>query len=151
MDTLIRYCVAESDAVRRRYHVDLCNLAALPASEHSRDVSARIDRALAELGVPDHLLGYGYLRTAIDIAVKDPETIHYVTGLLYPRVAKCHGVTPQMAEHSIRNAIQSGWSRCDDGVRKLYFGGKIRPGRTRPTNSEFIARLANVVRMQIVE
>lgn len=151
VDTLIRFCIAESDTVRQHYQLDLCNWAVSSGPLQGRDVSACIDRALSDLGVPDHLLGYGYLRTAIDIAVKDPDTVHYVTGLLYPRVAKYHAITPQMAERSIRHAIQNGWNRCDAAVHQLYFGGKIKPERTRPTNSEFIARLANIVRRQILE
>lgn len=152
VDTLIRYCIAESETARQFYQLDLCNLLRTDrSSQLGGDVAGCIDRALADLGVPDHLLGYGYLRSAIDIAVKDPETVHYVTGLLYPKVAKCHATSPELAERAIRHAIQSGWCRCGEGMREHYFGGKIKPGRAKPTNAEFIARLANIVRRQILK
>ncbi len=150
VDTLIRFCIAESDAAQLRYRVDLCQWAAMRGPMRAQDVSGCIDQVLTDLGVPDHLMGYGYLRTAIDIAVQDPETIHYMTGLLYPKVAKCHDATAQMVERSIRHAIQNGWDRCDEDVRHRYFGGKVRPDGSKPTNSEYIARAANLVRRQMV-
>ncbi len=110
------------------------------------DLSAQIDRALSDLGVPDHLLGYRYLQAAIRDAVSEPEAVHSVTNLLYPGVARRFGTTASLVERAIRHAVESGWSRCDDRMRQQYFGSKIRPGRQKPTNAEFIARIANIVR-----
>lgn len=143
VETLMRYCVAESEQLRRHYHVDLQTMLGTPGS---RDVKSAIDRALADLGVPDHLLGYAYLQTAITLVVEEPEAAYSVTGFVYPGVADHYSTTPQLAERAIRHAIESGWSRCDRAMREFYFGGKIKPGRHKPTNAEFIARIANVVR-----
>lgn len=143
VDTLMRYCVAESEQVRRHYHVDLQAMLGNPAQ---KDVRSEIDRALSDLGVPDHLLGYAYLQCAIAIVVEQPECIYTVTALIYPNIARRFGTTASLVERAIRHAVESGWNRCDSAMRELYFGGKIRPGRQKPTNAEFIARIANVVR-----
>ncbi len=143
VDILLRYCVADSEQARRHYQGDLqAMLGAAPKNK----VSDAIDQALADLGVPDHLLGYRYLQTAIAMAVAEPEAVHCVTSLLYPGVARRYGTTAQLVERAIRHAVESGWSRCDSAMRERYFGGKIRPGRSKPTNAEFIARLANIIR-----
>ena len=142
VDALMRYCVAESAGLRHHYH---CDLQAMLADGRKDDLSARIDRALCDLGIPDHLLGYRYLQTAIDFAVSNPDAVHCLTSLLYPSVARRYGTTAQLVERAIRHAVESGWSRCSERMRELYFGGKIRPGRQKPTNAEFIARIANIV------
>ena len=143
VDTLLRYCLAESVQQRRHYQG---NLQAMLGSDSQRDVRMRIDGVLSDLGVPDHLLGYRYLQLAIAKAVEEPEAVYCVTGLLYPAVARNFGTPASLVERAIRHAVESGWSRCDSDMRELYFGGKIRPGRQKPTNAEFIARVANVVR-----
>lgn len=147
VDMLIRYCIADSEAARLRCRVDLCHAATGGLQE--REVSHLIEESLVELAVPAHLLGYGYLCTAIALAVQDPETVHYITGLLYPNVAKSHGATPQMVERAVRHAIQCGWDQCDHGVRQRYFGPAVKTNSTKPTNSQYIARLANRIRYQI--
>lgn len=116
------------------------------ARQDKADISAHIDRALSDLGVPDHLLGYRYLQLAISRAVEEPEAVYAITGLLYPDVARRYGTTASLVERAIRHAVETGWSRCDEQTRQRYFGGKIRPGRQKPTNAEFIARIANLVR-----
>ena len=143
VDTLLRYCLADSAQLRRRYQLEL--LALLGA--HARnEMAARIDGILLDLGIPDHLLGYRYLRAAIDRVVQDPELAHCVTGALYPQVARQFGTTGPLVERAIRHAVESAWSRCDEAMRQQYFGGKIRPGKRKPTNAEFIARVANIIR-----
>ncbi len=143
VDTLLRYCVADSAQLRRHYHGDLQAMLGASAQD---DVRTQIDRALSDLGVPDHLLGYRYLQAAIAQAVEEPDAVHGLSGFLYPAVARRYGTTAALVERAIRHAVESGWSRCDAGMRQLYFGGKIRPGRQKPTNAEFIARIANIVR-----
>ena len=143
VEVLMRYCVADTAQLRRHYQGDL---QAMLGGASRNDLAGRIDRVLSDLGVPDHLLGYGYLQTAIVRAVKEPESVHYLTGMLYPSVARRYGTTASLVERAIRHAVESGWNRCDEAMRDLYFGGKIRPGRQKPTNAEFIARVANIVR-----
>ena len=143
VDTLMRYCVADSEQLRRHYHLDLQEML---GTAGKTDVRKAVDRALADLGIPDHLLGYAYLQTAIAMAVKEPEAVYAMTAFVYPGVAQHYGTTGRLAERAIRHAIETGWNRCDSAMRDLYFGGKIKPGRQRPTNAEFIARIANIVR-----
>ena len=143
VDILVRYCAAESEQARRYYHADLQSIL---TSGERMDARRSIDRALSDLGIPDHLLGYAYLQAAIDLVVRQPEAAYAVTGCVYPAVAMRYSTTAQLVERAIRHAVERGWSRCDESMREMYFGGKLRPGRRKPTNAEFIARIANVVR-----
>ncbi len=143
VDALMHYCMADSEQLRRHYYVDLQTLLGAPPQMDSKNT---IDRALSDLGVPDHLLGYAYLQAAISLVVRQPEAAYAITGCVYPGVAMRYGTTAQLVERAIRHAVESGWSRCDSTMRERYFGGKIRPGRQKPTNAEFIARIANLVR-----
>lgn len=144
VDALVRYCVAESEQARRHYQA---NLQSMLTDAASTDLRGSIDRALSDLGIPSHLLGFAYLQTAIDLVVRQPEAAYAVTGCVYPGVAMQYGTTAQLVERAIRHAVERGWSRCDEAMREMYFGGKIRSARQKPTNAEFIARIANLVRM----
>lgn len=137
VDVLTRYYLAVSSQEKQ-----LCG----GAQQGKQEVSGHIDRALSDLGVPDHLLGYRYLQVAILSAVENPDAVYGITSLLYPAVARRFCTTASLVERAIRHAVETGWSRCDEAMRQLYFGGKIRPGRQKPTNAEFIARIANIVR-----
>jgi two-component system response regulator (stage 0 sporulation protein A) len=143
VDILMRYCVAESEQARQYYHADLQSmLTAAPCM----DVRRSVDRALSDLGIPAHLLGYAYLQSAIAMVIEQPDSAYAITGIVYPGVALRYSTTAQLVERAIRHAVERGWSRCDSSMREKYFGGKIRPGRQKPTNAEFIARIANLVR-----
>lgn len=143
VDILMRYCVAESEQARQYYHADLQSmLTAAPCM----DVRRSVDRALSDLGIPAHLLGYAYLQSAIALVIEQPDSAYAITGIVYPGVALRYSTTAQLVERAIRHAVERGWSRCDSSMREKYFGGKIRPGRQKPTNAEFIARIANLVR-----
>ena len=143
VDALMRYCMADSEQMRRQFYVDLQSMA---TGMTTVDTKCIIDRVLSDLGVPDHLLGYAYLQAAISIVVEQPDAAYAITGCVYPGVVMRYGTTAQLVERAIRHAVESGWSRCNSDMRQRYFGGKIRPGRQKPTNAEFIARLANIVR-----
>lgn len=143
VDVLVRYCAAESEQARRQYQA---NLQSMLAVAPLMDLRGSIDRALSDLGIPSHLLGYAYLQTAIDLVVGHPEAAYAVTSCVYPGVAMRYGTTAQLVERAIRHAVERGWSRCDEAVREMYFGGKIHSARQKPTNAEFIARIANLVR-----
>lgn len=143
VDILMRYCVAESEQARQYYHADLQSmLTAAPCM----DVRRSVDRALSDLGIPAHLLGYAYLQSAIAMVIEQPDSAYAITGIVYPGVALRYSTTAQLVERAIRHAVERGRSRCDSSMREKYFGGKIRPGRQKPTNAEFIARIANLVR-----
>ena len=97
--------------------------------------------------MPAHIKGYQYLRAAIIFAVEDSEMINSVTKLLYPTIAKSYSTTSSRVERAIRNAIEVAWDRGDVDVLNSYFGYTIQNNRGKPTNSEFIAMIADRVRL----
>lgn len=100
------------------------------------------------LGIPAHIKGYQFLRTAITKTIYDPDMINYVTKSLYPTVARAHGTTPSRVERAIRHAIEVAWDRGDVETLTSYFGYTISRQRGKPTNSEFIAMIADNLRMK---
>ena len=102
---------------------------------------------MLEIGVPAHLKGYHYLRDAFILSGKDMEVVSSVTKLLYPTIAKHFKTTDQKVERAIRNAIEVSWSRGNVETFEKIFGYSVASGRTRPTNSEYIARIADNIRL----
>ena len=96
-----------------------------------------------EVGVPAHIKGYQYLREAIMIAVDDMDVINAVTKVLYPEVAKRFNTTPSRVERAIRHAIEVAWDRGDLETLQKYFGYTVSNAKGKPTNSEFIAMIAD--------
>ena len=97
--------------------------------------------------MPAHLKGYHYLRDAIILSGKDMEVVSSVTKLLYPTIAKHFKTIDQKVERAIRNAIEVSWSRGNVETFEKIFGYSVASGRTRPTNSEYIARIADNIRL----
>lgn len=110
-----------------------------------------ITKILLNLGVPAHLKGYHYLRTAILMSEKDMEVVSSVTKLLYPEVAKVYHTTAQKVERAIRNAIEVSWLRGNMEAMEEMFGQSADSGRGRPTNSEYIARIADAVQLEFMD
>ena len=108
-----------------------------------------ITEIMLDIGVPAHLRGYHYLRDAILLSGKDMEVVSSVTKLLYPTIAKRFKTTDQKVERPIRNAIEVSWTRGNTETFEKMFGYSASSGRTRPTNSEYIARIADKVRLDI--
>lgn len=108
-----------------------------------------ITNVMLDVGVPAHLKGYHYLRDAILLSGRDMEVVSSVTKLLYPTIAKRFKTTEQKVERAIRNAIEVSWARGNAETFEKMFGYSARTGRTRPTNSEYIARIADKVRLDI--
>ena len=96
-----------------------------------------------EIGVPAHIKGYQYLREAIIIAVEDMDVINAVTKVLYPEVAKRFSTTPSRVERAIRHAIEVAWDRGDLETLQKFFGYTVSNAKGKPTNSEFIAMIAD--------
>ncbi len=113
------------------------------------DLEIMITEIIHQIGVPAHIKGYQYLREAIILSVKDPEIINSVTKLLYPTVAKHYSTTSSRVERAIRHAIEVAWDRGDVDVLNSYFGFTIHNGRGKPTNSEFIAMIADKLRLRL--
>ena len=102
-----------------------------------------VTSVIHEIGVPAHIKGYQYLREAIIIAVNNMEVINAVTKVLYPAVAKRFGTTPSRVERAIRHAFEVAWDRGDLETLQKYFGYTVSNTKGKPTNSEFIAMIAD--------
>ena len=109
----------------------------------------QITEILHNLGIPAHIKGFAYLRSAIGMTVNDPDMINYVTKSLYPSVAKAYATTTSRVERAIRHAIEVAWDRGDLETLNRYFGYTISRQRGKPTNSEFIAMISDKLRLGV--
>lgn len=114
----------------------------------SQSVEAQITSIIHEIGVPAHIKGYQYLREAILITVDNMDVINAVTKVLYPEVAKRFGTTSSRVERAIRHAIEVAWDRGDIETLQKYFGYTVSISKGKPTNSEFIAMIADRLQLQ---
>ena len=115
----------------------------LPEERHPVELKNLVTSVIHEIGVPAHIKGYQYLREAIMIAVDDMDVINAVTKVLYPEVAKRFNTTPSRVERAIRHAIEVAWDRGDLETLQKYFGYTVSNAKGKPTNSEFIAMIAD--------
>ena len=112
------------------------------------DIETQVTKIIHQIGVPAHIKGYQYLRTAILLTVNDSDIINSVTKVLYPSVAKKYQTTTSRVERAIRHAIEVAWDRGDVDTLNSYFGYTIQNNRGKPTNSEFIAMIADNLRLK---
>ena len=112
------------------------------------DLEALVTNMIHEIGVPAHIKGYQYLREAIIMSVKDTSVLSSITKILYPSIAKSFGTTSSRLERAIRHAIEVAWSRGKMETLDGLFGYTINTGKGKPTNSEFIALIADKIRLQ---
>ena len=112
-----------------------------------RDLEQDVTNMIHELGVPAHIKGYQYLREAIMMSVEDSSMISSITKILYPTIAKRFQTTPSRVERAIRHAIEVAWSRGRMETLDSLFGYTIDTGKGKPTNSEFIALIADKIRL----
>ena len=110
-------------------------------------LEAEVTAILQEVGVPAHIKGYQYVREAIIIVVQNMDAINAVTKVLYPEVAKRFNTTPSRVERAIRHAIEVAWDRGDLETLQGYFGYTVNSAKGKPTNSEFIAMIADRIRL----
>ena len=122
--------------------------AATPVDSNTPDIETQVTKIIHQIGVPAHIKGYQYLRTAILLTVRDSEVINSVTKVLYPTVAKKYQTTTSRVERAIRHAIEVAWDRGDVETLNSYFGYTIQNDRGKPTNSEFIAMIADNLRLK---
>ena len=106
-----------------------------------------VTNIILDMGVPAHLKGYHYLRKAILMSEEDMEVVSSVTKLLYTEIAKAYKTTNQKVERAIRNAIEVSWQRGNVKTIEKLFGYSTDNGKGRPTNSEYIARVADMVHL----
>ena len=143
---MLKPCRPQSVVERARL---LCDVPALQLQEEgdARDLERQVTAIIHEIGVPAHIKGYQYLREAIGLAVADMEIINAVTKVLYPAVAKKFGTTASRVERAIRHAIEVAWDRGDLETLQKYFGYTVSNTKGKPTNSEFIAMIADRIRL----
>ena len=112
-------------------------------------IESMVTGIIHEIGVPAHIKGYQNLREAIIIAVNDMDVINAITKVLYPQVAKTFQTTPSRVERAIRHAIEVAWDRGDLDTLQRFFGYTVSNTKGKPTNSEFIALIADKLQLQL--
>lgn len=123
------------------------NKAVFEADSKVHDLEKDVTDMIHEIGVPAHIKGYQYLREAIMMSVEDTEMLNSITKILYPSIAKKFQTTPSRVERAIRHAIEVAWSRGKMETLDALFGYTINIGKGKPTNSEFIALIADKIRL----
>lgn len=114
----------------------------------AEDLENRVTDMLHEIGIPAHIKGYHYLRDAIIMAVGDMDVLNAITKILYPTVAKKYQTTSSRVERAIRHAIEVAWSRGKLDTLDDLFGYTVSNGKGKPTNSEFIALIADTIQLE---
>ena len=123
--------------------------AAPPDEQSTPQLEGMVTAIIHEIGVPAHIKGYQYLREAIILTVENMDVINAVTKVLYPEVAKRFGTTPSRVERAICHAIEVAWDRGDIETLQKYFGYTVNSAKGKPTNSEFIAMIADRLQLAI--
>lgn len=153
INALMRLATAEDSDAMAAAKAEIVELMKPAAKKDPGEfcVEAEVRRILTEIGMPEHIKGHRYNVEAIRLAVLDGTLIDAITGELYPAVAKVFGTTPSRVERAIRHAIEVAWARCDIDTLQEYFGCTISLTKGKLTNSEFIARISNMVRLRMKE
>ncbi len=140
---MLKPCRAQAVIERTRRLTAAPSLEDVREEARARDLERQVTAIIHDIGVPAHIKGYQYLREAITLAVGDMEVINAVTKVLYPAVAKKFGTTASRVERAIRHAIEVAWDRGDLETLQKYFGYTVSNAKGKPTNSEFIAMIAD--------
>ncbi|NLN14984.1 MAG: sporulation transcription factor Spo0A [Tissierellia bacterium] len=119
-----------------------------PAASKERDLEGRITQIIQEIGIPAHIKGYQYIREAINMVIEDMDYLGAVTKELYPAVAAKFNTTPSRVERAIRHAIEVAWNRGKIETLNKIFGYTVSNSKGKPTNSEFIALIADKLRLE---
>lgn len=115
-----------------------------------QNLEANVTNIIHEIGVPAHIKGYQYLRDAIIMVVNNIDLINSITKQLYPSIAKRYNTTPSRVERAIRHAIEVAWNRGQVETIDSIFKSTINAGKGKPTNSEFIAMIADKLRLELM-
>ena len=113
------------------------------------NLETQVTQVIHEIGVPAHIKGYQYLRDAIIMVINDMDILNSITKQLYPSIAKQYNTTPSRVERAIRHAIEVAWSRGKMDTIDMLFGYTVNNGKGKPTNSEFIALIADRLRLEM--
>ena len=117
--------------------------------KNEENLEALVTNVIHEIGVPAHIKGYQYLREAIMMVVNDIDIINQITKQLYPEIAQKYRTTPSRVERAIRHAIEVAWGRGEPAMVESIFGYTVSASKGKPTNSEFIAMIADKLRLEI--
>ena len=117
--------------------------------KNQENLEALVTNIIHEIGVPAHIKGYQYLREAIMMVVQDIDIINQITKQLYPEIAEKYRTTPSRVERAIRHAIEVAWARGKNDAVESIFGYMVSAAKGKPTNSEFIAMIADKLRLEI--
>lgn len=135
--------------LNERQQLKYSDTSKIPGQQINFDtLESQISSILQEIGIPAHIMGYRYLKDAIMLSIQDSECINTITKIVYPDIASKHKTTPSRVERAIRHAIEVAWSRGSTEILDKFFGYTINPSAGRPTNSEFIALVADRIRMK---
>ena len=151
VEALMKLCTACDEETRKQTREEVLHLLRGRKASHSTDPEELVCRILLELGAPEHLLGHPYVVQAVLLVVHDRMYINNITFGLYPQLAARFDTTAARVERAIRHLIEVTWSRGDVAVLTRYFGNTVSPEKGKPTNGEFVARLANIVKQQLKE
>ncbi|MGD9678034.1 MAG: sporulation transcription factor Spo0A [Vulcanibacillus sp.] len=146
MDLLLNRIRQATDDGQQDYNLSKIKKNIIPITASNVDVN--ITDIIHEMGVPAHIKGYMYLRDAIIMVYNDIEILGSITKVLYPRVAEKYKTTPSRVERAIRHAIEVAWNRGNIDAIKNTFGYTINSSKSKPTNSEFIAMIADRLRLE---
>ena len=146
---LLKPCPRQTVLERMEEILSLTGKGREPAKAAGADLETLVTNVIHEIGVPAHIKGYQYLREAIIIAVGDMDVINAITKVLYPQVAKTFSTTPSRVERAIRHAIEVAWDRGDLDTLQRFFGYTVSNTKGKPTNSEFIALIADRLQLQL--
>ena len=119
------------------------------SKKNEENLEALVTNLIHEVGVPAHIKGYQYLREAIMMVISDVDIINQITKQLYPDIAKKYGTTPSRVERAIRHAIEVAWGRGQTDAIESIFGYTVSSAKGKPTNSEFIAMIADKLRLEL--
>ena len=148
VEAMMQLCVADNEKDKEKIREEI-RYYLMQRQRDSIDPEQEIRRILLELGSPDHLVGHPYVIRAILLVLQDRLYINNITFGLYPQLAVEFDTTPARVERAIRHLIEVTWSRGDLDILEHYFGNTVSASRGKPTNGEFIARIANVVRANV--
>ena len=152
VDALMRLCTAEQENERLQAREEVRRMLENRLTRRvSSDPEYLIRELLLELGAPDHLVGHPYVVQAVLLVVNNRNFIDNITFGLYPQLALLFETTPSRVERGIRHLIEVTWTRGDWDVLNRYFGNTISADRGKPTNGEFLARIANIVNLRLRE
>lgn len=126
-----------------------CDLLYKDDTDNDFELETQVTQIIHQVGIPAHIKGYQYLRTAIMMVVNNNRIINEVTKTLYPTVAQRYSTTPSRVERAIRHAIEVAWDRGDVDMLNSYFGFTVQNSKGKPTNSEFIAMIADNLRLKM--